>query len=38
MSIVQSLLTVHNLSKTFDGVRAVDALSFVWKRERSLLS
>jgi len=28
MSIVQSLLTVHNLSKAFDGIKAVDDLSF----------
>jgi len=28
MSILQSLLTVHNLSKAFDGIKAVDALSF----------
>ena len=27
MSILQSLLTVHNLSKAFDGIKAVDALS-----------
>lgn len=32
MSIVQGLLSISNLSKTFDGIKAVDALSFAVKK------